>query len=65
MDQGRINLNLTNAISVINKAVLNMLDRQAYMFNKLGDAKYADLTMLDIHILRQLQEHLDKMKGRI
>ena len=65
MDQQRINSNLTNALSVMNKAVMNMLDRQAYMFNRLGDQKYYDLTMLDHDVLTQLQTMLDQMKKAI
>lgn len=65
MDQQRINSNLTNGLSVINKALINILERQAYMFTQLSDQRYADLTMLDHKILTQLQTMLDQMKKAI
>ena len=65
MDQSRINQNLTHAISGINKALTNAIERQEYMFRQFQDYKYADLCALDAIILKDLQQLLDRMKHLI
>jgi len=65
MTQERINQNLVNATSILNKALINIIDRQVIIFQSLQNPKMIDLSLLDLQVLRNLQEELDKMRARV
>lgn len=62
MSQNIINQNLNNALSFINKALMNVLIRQNMIFSRQNDIRMTELIAMDMELLKQLQAQLDRMK---
>lgn len=65
MSQERINSNLVNSMSILNKALQNIIVRQQIILQHIGDVKNNDLATMDMQLLIELQLHLDEMKKRL
>lgn len=61
-EQKLINQNLTNSISIINKSLMNLLERQMQVFQATKHTNFASLTALDLSALNTLQNSLERMK---
>lgn len=65
MDQEQINRNLTNAISMVNNGLMSLQERMVIVLEQSSNPRaknLIELTLMDIHILNQLQASLTRMK---
>jgi hypothetical protein len=63
--QTAINHSVANSISILNKALMNIIERQIIIFGRQHDDKFVDLCMLDRSLLVELQAGLEKLKQYI
>lgn len=65
MDQEQLNRNFTNALSMINNGLMSLQERMVIILQQSNNPRannLIELTIMDIHILNQLQISLTRMK---